>query len=226
MHIRGIPRQRWTLPRSWNIGRALPRRLWAALSPSARNDLGAKGLDLPEQERRASGRFVRLRGPVLRRAALYDIADIDFLALETDCENHFIEQLSRAADKRASLLVFFGSRTLTDEDQAAFGRTFPEYQVSTARMKSAPGTPGQFIAYPRELLFPGLAISRRMDSIPGCLRLVCPVPETSGLITLENQPQLRQRLGKLTVRHVLNQLQHLQGAARLGPIFPRRPAPL
>jgi hypothetical protein len=96
------------------------------------NDFGAKGLDLPEQERRASARFVRLRGPVLRRAALYDIADIDFLALETDCEDHFIEQLSCAADKRASLLVFFGPRTLTDEDQAAFGRTFPEYQVSTA----------------------------------------------------------------------------------------------
>ena len=178
MHIRGIPRQRWTLPRSWNIGRVLPRRVWAALSAERTNDLGAKGLDLPEQERRASGRFVRLRGPVLRRAALYDIADIDFPALETDGEDHFIEQLSRAADKRASLPVFFGPRPLTHENQAAFARTFPEYQVGTAGMKPAPGAPGQFIAYPREMLFPGLAICRRLDFIPGCLRPVCPVPET------------------------------------------------
>jgi hypothetical protein len=141
----------------------IPQKTLGRAQSERANYLGAKGLDLPEQERRTSGRFVRLRGPVLRRAALYDIADIDFPALETDCKDHFIEQLSCAADKRASLPVFFGPRPLTDKDQAAFGRTFPKYQVSTAGMKPAPGAPGQFIAYQRELLFPGLASCRTLD---------------------------------------------------------------
>src|SRR5208283_1686828 len=67
----------------------VPQKTLGRAQSESANDLGAKGLDLPEQERRASGRFVGLRGTVLRRTALDDIADIDFLALETDCEDHF-----------------------------------------------------------------------------------------------------------------------------------------
>jgi hypothetical protein len=125
------------------------------------NDLGANRFDLPEQEGRTCGCFVRLRRPVLRRATLYDVADVNLIPVETDCEDHFIEQFSGSADERTSLPVFIEPRAFADENQAAFGRTFAKHQIGAPAMKSASCAPCQLIAYPQEF-FLGLGNPRRL----------------------------------------------------------------
>jgi hypothetical protein len=114
------------------------------------NDPGAKGFDLPEQERGTLRRFVRQGRPIFRRATLYDIANIDFFTPETERKDHFIEQLPGPADKRAALPVFIAPGAFADKNQAANGRAFPEYYVGARSMKPAPRASGQLDTYPGE----------------------------------------------------------------------------
>ena len=151
MHIKGIPRQCMDLAANLGNRTRIPQQGLGRAQSQRTNDLGAKGLDLPEQERRTRGCFVRLGRPVFRRTALYHIADVDLTPLQPDCEDHLIEQLSGAAHKRPSLPVLIEAWSFTYKNQAAFRRSFPKYQLIAPGMKPAPGAAGQLTAYQGEL---------------------------------------------------------------------------
>ncbi len=101
----------------------VPSSALAAVAPSAQMAFGCKTEDLPEQELPAGLHLVRLRRPVLRRAALDDVADVDVLAADRDpflggCSvDHLGEQLARATDERQALRVFVRARALANEHQ-------------------------------------------------------------------------------------------------------------
>src|SRR6202162_957181 len=80
-------------------------------------------LKLAEQELPANLHFVGLGCPVLRRAALDYVADVNLLTLQRDALfgggsfDHLREKLSCPADERQSLLVLVGPRAFTYKHQ-------------------------------------------------------------------------------------------------------------
>jgi len=83
----------------------------------AADKTGPDHRDLPQQKRRAHLDFVRQRRTITRRAAFYNIADIDFLALHSNKLNHPIQQLAGASDKWQSLGIFVSPRAFADKNE-------------------------------------------------------------------------------------------------------------
>jgi hypothetical protein len=78
------------------------------------------GVELAEQERRAGLDFVGFRQAIFRRAAFYDVADVDVLALQAHGFDHLGQQFSGAAYERESLGIFVAARAFANEDQLGF----------------------------------------------------------------------------------------------------------
>ena len=162
----------------------VPRRALGRAHAERANDLGAKGFDLPEQERRTCGRFVRLGRPVLRRAALYDIADIDFLAARNRLRRSFYRAAFLPGRQKG---VPAGLHRTPGPHRRKPGRFWP----------NLPRTPGWYgrneactwctrsvhCLSATSSVPPVWQAAAGCDFFPGCLRRVCPVPDTSGLIT-------------------------------------------
>jgi len=108
---------------------------------------GAEGADkvgldaryLPLQKRVAGIDLIGLGIPVLRRATLDDIADINLTAGQFDGFDNASKKLTGSADKGFSLLVLVKSRSLTDKYK--FGLQIPitkDNMLSFLRQPTAP----------------------------------------------------------------------------------------
>src|SRR5205823_12226583 len=69
-------------------------------SAKAADEPRPDGLNLTEEKRRAALDFVPLRSAVAGRAAFYDVADIDVLALDADRLEHSVQELACPPHKR------------------------------------------------------------------------------------------------------------------------------
>jgi hypothetical protein len=94
--------------------------------------------DLTEKKWRACTYFVCFRGPVARRAAFDDVADVHIFPPDADQLQHAIQELTRSPDKRQSLFIFVRSRPFTDEDQLGPRISLPENYVFPPTPQLAP----------------------------------------------------------------------------------------
>ena len=92
---------------------------------------------LRAQVRHARRNLVHLRRAVLRRAAFDDVGDIDFLARKADGGDHFIQQLTCAADERTARQVFVATGAFTDEHQPRVRVAFAGHGVGARGAKPA-----------------------------------------------------------------------------------------
>ena len=131
-------------------------------------------VDLPEEERLAGLDFVRLGIPVLGRAALDDVGDVDVLALERDGFDDLRQELPRAADERKALLIFVASRSFADEHQVGFGVADAEHDLrAPQRMELAAGAVADIGADGREALDRHQGDRHRPDLLGGRRRDRC-----------------------------------------------------
>ena len=77
----------------------------------------------------AGRRLVRLRGPVLGRSALDDVADVYLRALKPDGVDHPRQQLAGAPHERTPLAVLLLARALADEHQPGVGVALSRHHV-------------------------------------------------------------------------------------------------
>jgi hypothetical protein len=75
--------------------------------------------------------FVALRITILRRPTLYYVGYVDRLARALNGGKDAVEEIPRPADKRPSLLVFVGSRALTDHHESRVRRTLSRHRVDS-----------------------------------------------------------------------------------------------
>src|SRR5260370_25710703 len=73
--------------------------------------------NLSHQERRAGRALVALRLAISRRAALYDVRDVNLLALDPHRLDHIVKQLPGAPDEGLALFSFIGTPPLAEEPQ-------------------------------------------------------------------------------------------------------------
>ena len=74
--------------------------------------------------------LILLRVAVLRRAAFDDVGDVDvFVTVEIDGIEHFVQQLSRSADKGLAFEVLLLARTFADEQDARIRFSYSENNV-------------------------------------------------------------------------------------------------
>ncbi len=97
------------------------------------DDLGIDQLDLLEQKRPARVDLVRLGVPVVRRAALDHVGDIDLAAGEPSRLQQLIQQLARRADERFALAVLVEPGRLADEHDRGLGISRAEHHLGAAQ---------------------------------------------------------------------------------------------
>jgi hypothetical protein len=98
---------------------------------------GLDKFDLLVQIPDTGGGFIFARHPVPRRAAFYNIGDINFLAPQVHSVDHFIQQLPRGSHKGASGGIFICAGPFANKHQPGIGRTFAENNVLTGIAQSA-----------------------------------------------------------------------------------------
>ena len=115
------------------LGREVPERC---------DDARLDQRDLPEEMRLARLDLVRHRIPVPGRPALERVRDVHVLTAQPDARQQPVEQLSRLADERVSLLVLVESRRLADEHQICVRVADAEHDLCPALRQPASGTAG------------------------------------------------------------------------------------
>ena len=93
----------------------VPSRPFTAVAPSATMTLGLSTAICALEIRQARRHLVGQRGPVVRRAALQDVADEDLVARVAHGLDHLRQKLTGPADKRQALPVLVGARRFADE---------------------------------------------------------------------------------------------------------------
>src|SRR5689334_4018368 len=94
------------LPVEQRLRRPIPQR-----ADERRSDY----FNLLQQERLARLDFVRFRIAVVRRPAFDDIRNVDLRSRQAGGLQEFVEQLSRRANERLTLLILVESRRFSDE---------------------------------------------------------------------------------------------------------------
>src|SRR6202162_6648601 len=99
---------------------------------------------LAEQELATNLHLIRLGSSILRRAALYVVADVNVAALERDAFlaggpfNHLGEKLSGPADERQPLRVLVGPRAFTYKHQSRLIITGAKHDPVPALVQATP----------------------------------------------------------------------------------------
>src|SRR3990172_280592 len=104
-------------------------------------------LELLDEKRFARLDLIGLRIPVVRRSALYDIADIHVFPAKLHAfDDDVREELARRYHERPALLVFFVSRPPTDKHERRIRIPLAEDNGLPAVVQLAPGTVTKFLA--------------------------------------------------------------------------------
>src|SRR5260370_11710686 len=90
--------------------------------------------NLSHQERRAGRALVALRLAISRRAALYDVRDVDLLALDPHRFDHVVKQLPGAPDEGLALFSFIGTPPLAEEPQLRLWITDAKHNLLPSRL--------------------------------------------------------------------------------------------
>jgi hypothetical protein len=101
------------------------------------NHLRRNRLNLAAQKRAAAGNLFGFGIAVAGRAALEQIADVDFLPGERHCRNHLRQQLPGLADKRLTLQVLIRAGRFTDEEHLCRRAAGAEDNMPSAFAKRA-----------------------------------------------------------------------------------------
>src|SRR5439155_12839560 len=101
--------------------------------------------------------FVALRSAVAGRAAFYDVADIDVLALDADRLEHSVQELACPPHKRESLLVLIGAGPFAHENKLRLRAALTkDNRLAACRQAAA-----MAVAQVRANLLQGLALTPR-----------------------------------------------------------------
>jgi hypothetical protein len=112
----------------------------------ANDNFGRDGIELAEEEGRASGDLIFLGQAIFRRPAFYDVADVDVLAAESHGFDHLVQKFSGAADKGQPLRVFIGAGTFANENELGFGMAVGEDDVFSRFVEFAAGAVAEVLA--------------------------------------------------------------------------------
>src|SRR3989338_1618989 len=74
-----------------------------------------------------------LRIPVIGRAVLHNIRDVDVTALQSNGTKELIEEFPRRPHERTAEFIFFLPRRFPDEDNRGFGVPLPEHGICVLR---------------------------------------------------------------------------------------------
>jgi hypothetical protein len=85
-------------------------------------------------------RFAGLRIAIARRPALQDIRNVHDLPLQSDCPQHFIQQLSGLADERFTPPVLFSTRRFADDQEIRVRLACAENSLCSALVQVTAGT--------------------------------------------------------------------------------------
>ncbi len=119
-------------------------------SPKRDDCLGAKHAQLTVKKRRTGARFVFFRGPVLRRAALHDIANVDLVARVPHRDDHLVQQFSRVTHERLALLVLVIPGPFANEHELGLLTATRKNALGPTFMKSAGGAGGGLVTEDRK----------------------------------------------------------------------------
>src|SRR5439155_23388183 len=97
------------------------------------------------------------RSAVAGRAAFYDVADIDVLALDADRLEHSVQELACPPHKRESLLIFIGAGPFAHENKLRARAALTKDDRLAARRQAA----ALAVAQVRANLLQGLALTPR-----------------------------------------------------------------
>jgi hypothetical protein len=108
--------------------------------PQGADDLGSDGVQLLAEEGEAGLDLIGLRVAVLRRAAFYDVGDVDLFSREVYGLDDTGKELPCLADKGPPLQVLFPARGFSHKDDHGMGIPFAKDHALSALMEPAPGT--------------------------------------------------------------------------------------
>jgi hypothetical protein len=114
-------------------------RAWEELrhreAPQRHDHLGVDRGDLAIEVVGAGGHLLWQRVAVIRRAVLDDVGDEDRLAIQSNCRQQLVEELSRRANERTSLLVLAIARRLADEHYLGVGAALARHRILRANVQ-------------------------------------------------------------------------------------------
>ena len=87
-------------------------------------------LNLLHQEWLAGINLINLGVAIIRRSAFDDVRNVDFVPREPGRLQEIVQELSRCADKRFSLLIFMKPRRLADEHDACMRIAHTKHDLS------------------------------------------------------------------------------------------------
>ena len=99
------------------------------MAPERDDDLRLDDGDLHLEPGHALGFFLRRGVAIARRSKLHDVGNVDFLPLQTDGIQEFIQKLARGTDEGPTELIFLFSRGLANEHDLCLGVPLSEYGI-------------------------------------------------------------------------------------------------